>query len=115
VKILNILLIAIITLLSIAAGFAKVMETPQEVEFLQSFGFNTTQIIVYGFVQIGGGVLLALPKTIRWGALITILAFLLSSALIIIDGDLMFGLISLVPVLLTALIYWQSRKIREQQ
>ena len=37
-KILNILVIASVALLSIAAGLAKVMEAAQEVEFLQSLG-----------------------------------------------------------------------------
>lgn len=110
-KILNILLIASISLLSIAAGLAKVMEVPQEVGFLRSFRFNDTLIFIYGFVQIVGGVLLALPKTINWGAIITILAFILWSVLIFIGGSLMFGLVSLLPVALASLIYYQSRKI----
>ena len=35
VKIVNVLLIALVALLSIAAGVAKVLEAPQEVEFLK--------------------------------------------------------------------------------
>ena len=109
-KILNIVLIIVIVLLSIAAGIAKVMGAPQEVEFLQSFGFNSMLIMVYGVVQIVGGALLAVPKTIKVGAIITILAFLLSSVLIFISGNLIFGLVSLLPVLITGVIYWQSTK-----
>ena len=109
-KILNIVLIIVIVLLSIAAGIAKVMEAPQEVEFLQSFGFSRMLIMVYGVVQIIGGVLLAFLKTIKLGAIITILAFLLSSVLIFISGNLIFGLVSLLPVLLTCVIFWQSNK-----
>ena len=39
-KIVHHLLIVIVTLLSVAAGIAKVMQSPQEVQFLQRFAFN---------------------------------------------------------------------------
>jgi len=112
-KILNMILVVLIVLLSIAAGFAKVLETPQEVEFLQSFGFTSTLIIAYGLVQITGGALLAIPNTVKPGAIITILAFGLSTVLILIGGDLMFGLASMMPILLTCLIFWQSNKVKD--
>ncbi|WP_394176057.1 DoxX family protein [Thalassotalea litorea] len=109
-KILNIVLIAFITLLSIAAGFAKVMEMPQEVQFLQGFGFNSTLVIAYGLLQITGGVLLMLPRTIRLGALITIFSFGLSAILIFISGNTIFAFASLLPIAMTAYILWQSGK-----
>jgi len=39
-KILNILIISVVALLSIAAGLAKVMQAEQEMQFLQSFGLS---------------------------------------------------------------------------
>jgi hypothetical protein len=111
VKILNIILVALITLLSIAAGVAKVLESPQEVEFLQGFGFTPLPIITFGLVQIVGGVLLAAPKTKKLGAIITILAFGVSTLLIFISGNSMFGLASMVPILLICVILWHSSKV----
>jgi len=55
VKIVNLLLVAVLALLSIAAGFAKVMQTPQEMEFLQSLGLSSVLILVFGSIQIVGG------------------------------------------------------------
>lgn len=107
-KILNIVLVVLITLLSIAAGIAKVMEMPQEVQFLNQFGFNSTLVIAYGLVQILGGVLLAVPKTLKLGAIITVLAFSLSTILLFVSGDFIFGLVSLIPIVLTSIIFWQS-------
>ncbi|WP_343861569.1 hypothetical protein [Aliiglaciecola litoralis] len=109
-KILNLLLIGLVALLSVAAGIAKVIESPQEVAFLQEFGLSTTLIITYGMIQILGGVLMALSRTRKYGALITIATFALSSVLLFLADNTSFGLVSLLPVALTGLIYWQTSK-----
>jgi len=67
-KIIYKLLIVIIALLSIAAGFAKVMLTPQEVHFLESFGFNNIVIVGFGAFQIFSGLLLVVSKSRLYGA-----------------------------------------------
>ena len=71
-KIVSVLIIAIVALLSIAAGLAKVMQAPQEMEFLQSVG--------------------------------------LSTVLIFVGGDLTFGLFSIFPIVLAAVIIYQASK-----
>jgi len=111
VKILYFILIALISLLSVVAGLAKVLQVPQEVQFLQMFGFNSTLVISYGVIQVCGGILLAIPKTIKIGATITMFAFGLSTLLIGINGDYIFALISLLPIALTALIFKQSSQL----
>lgn len=109
-KILNLVLIAVIALLGIAAGVAKVMGAPEEVQFLEGFGFNSMLIVLYGLTQIVGGVLLAIPKTLKLGAIITILGFSFSTALISISGNYAFALASLLPIIITVFILWQSNK-----
>jgi hypothetical protein len=108
VKVIHLIVIAIIALLSIAAGMAKLLELPQEVQFLKGFGFNSMLIISYGLVQVIGGVILTIPKTLKLGAIITVFAFTLSSLLIALSGNYIFALISLLPVAMTVWIYWQS-------
>ena len=61
-KVVNFLIIAVVALLSIAAGAAKVMQAPQEMEFLQSVGLSKSLIMVFGLVQIAVGLLLVLQK-----------------------------------------------------
>lgn len=112
-KILNIVLVVLIAILSIAAGIAKVMQSPQEVEFLQSFGFTSMLILAYGIVQIAGGGLLAIPATRKLGAMITILAFGLSTVLIFIGGNFVFGFVSLLPIAITCLVLLQSNKVNQ--
>ena len=110
-KIVNILIIAIVALLSIAAGLAKVMQTPQEMEFLQGFGMSSALIVAFGLVQISGGVLLVPRKTRLTGAVLATLALVVSTVLIFIAGNLVFGLVSMLPIALACVIIYQSAGI----
>lgn len=112
-KILNILIIAIVLLLSIAAGLAKVMQAPQEMEFLQSFGLSSALIMVFGLVQISAGVLIIPARTRMPGAVMAALAFAVSAVLIFISGNLIFGLASVLPAALACLVVYQSASIKQ--
>ena len=81
-KIVSFLIIAMIALLSFAAGLAKVLQTPQEMEFLQGVGLSPVLIVVFGLVQIAGGVLLVLQKTRMVGAVLAASALVVSTVLI---------------------------------
>ena len=110
-KIVNFLIIAIIALLSIAAGLAKVMQTQQEMEFLQGLGLSSALIVVFGLIQIAGGLLLALKKTRMLGAILVMSALVVSTVLIFMTGNLTFGLFSFVPIALTGVIIYQVARI----
>ena len=107
-KIVNILIVAVIALLSIAAGLAKVMQSPQEMEFLQGLGLSAFLIMVFGLVQIVGGVLIAPKRTRMPGAVLVTLGFTVSAVLIFIGGNVTFGLVSLIPTALAAMIIYQT-------
>ncbi len=109
-KVINLLIIVVVVLLSIAAGLAKVMQTPQEMEFLQGLGLNPVLIIVFGLVQIVGGVLLLPNRTRMPGAILVTLALVVSTVLIFIGGDLRFGLFSLIPIALASVIIYQTAR-----
>ena len=110
-KIVNILIISVVALLSIAAGLAKVMQTQQEMEFLQSFGLSVVLIIAFGMVQIAAGVLLIPSKTRMLGAILATAALVVSTILIFIGGNLVFGLLSTIPIALACVIVYQSARI----
>jgi hypothetical protein len=111
VKIINLLIVVIIALLSIAAGLAKVMQTQQEMEFLQGLGLNSFLIVGFGLVQIIGGVLLVPKKTRMPGAILVALALVVSTALIFIGGNFAFGLFSVIPIALAGVIIYQTARI----
>ena len=108
-KKLTVFLLVIVALLSCAAGIAKIMRVPEELEFLQQFGFSDLAIIVFGIVQLLSGILLLITKTRLIGALTALLAFALSAGLVFASGNIPFALFSLLPVVATAFISYQFR------
>ena len=109
-KILNITLIAIMALLSIAAGLAKVMQVPEEMTFLTGLGLSNTMIFIFGAIQIVGGILLAIPKSKMVGSVTVIIAFLVSAILVFVSGNFTFGIVSMLPVVITGFIIYQTLK-----
>ncbi|NNK52521.1 MAG: hypothetical protein HKO99_13075 [Xanthomonadales bacterium] len=109
-KIIHILIIVALALLSIAAGLAKVMQAPQEMEFLQSFGLSKILIIVFGLIQIAGGVLLAPKKTRMFGAILAASAFGVSTVLIFVRGNVAFGMFSILPIALAGVVIYQAAR-----
>jgi len=112
-KIIHILLIAIVAILSAAAGLAKVLQAPPEMEFLQGLGLNPALILIFGLVQVTGGVLLVLQKTRRPGAILAGLGFAVSAILVFMNGNMQFGLISLVPLILAGFVFYRSGSINQ--
>jgi hypothetical protein len=110
-KIVHLLIVAVIALLSIAAGLAKVLQTQQEMEFLQGLGLSSFLIVVFGLVQIVGGILIAPKKTRMLGAILVMLALVVSTALVFMGGNLAFGLFSVIPIALAGVIIYQTARI----
>ena len=110
-KIASVLIIAIVALLSIAAGIAKVMQTPQEMEFLQAAGLSPALIVAFGLIQLLGGLLLVTQKTRMVGAVIAASAFVVSTILIFIGDNFAFGLFSILPIAFAGTIIYQSQRI----
>ena len=100
------ILTGIIILLSIGAGLAKVMQVPQEVEFLGGIGLSTVMIIVFGAFQILGGILTVIRRFKIYGLSIIALGFIVSSLLIFYSGDTSFGMISLIPIVLAVSLFY---------
>lgn len=99
----------LVVLLSLAAGLAKVAKVEAEFEFLSNAGLNESQILVFGLVQIAAGALMILPKTRFYGAMIAALAFLASTVLIFMSGNISFGLLSIIPILMADAVILRNR------
>ena len=104
------ILTGIIILLSIGAGLAKVMQVPQEVEFLGGIGLSTIMIIAFGGFQIMGGIFSLLPKFKLSGLALVTFGFFISTILIFVSGDVKFGLVSLIPVILAVFLFINFKK-----
>jgi hypothetical protein len=113
-KKLDIFLVGVLVLLSIAAGLAKLLESPQEITFLSRAGLSELQILMLGGFQTCSGLLLAFSKTRRWGTLAAGAGLLVSSVIIFISGNVPFGVFSLLPIAVAIYIFFRTRS-RVQQ
>ena len=99
-KIVKLVILWLLILMSLAAGAAKVMQMPQEVKFFQNVGLSLGFLIPLGAFQMAGGLLGAIPKTRKYGAVMMTLAFVASAIMVFMSGNISFGLISLIPAAL---------------
>ena len=103
------LVVVILVFLAISSGVAKVMLMPQDVEFFAEFGFTSTILITFGAFQLLGGVLLAIPKYRIIGSLIVALTFLISAVILVMAGNMVVAIITLICVALLGVVIKQSR------
>ncbi len=103
-------ILIVLILMSLAAGAAKVMQVPQELEFFTGAGLSVFWLIALGVVQIVGGTLAVFSQTKLIGTIIMAGTFLSSSIVILVTGDTVFAAISLLPTLLAAFIATQIHK-----
>jgi hypothetical protein len=108
-KKIDILFIGVLAVVSIAAGLAKLLESPQEIAFLSRAGLSELHILMLGGVQTCAGLLLALPKMRGWGALASGAGLLVSSVIIFTSGNIPFGVFSLLPVAVAVYVFFRVR------
>ena len=94
------ILLAILTFLAVSSGVMKVMLVQQDVEFFGRYGFSNAMLIAFGIVQLIGGVLLPLKKTRFVGAAIVAITFLISLAILIMDGNISVSIVTAIATLL---------------
>ncbi|MFT5572103.1 MAG: hypothetical protein ACI9FR_001024 [Cryomorphaceae bacterium] len=108
-KKLDIFLIGVLALVSIAAGLAKLLESPQEIAFLSRAGLSSLHILMLGGLQTCAGLLLAFSKTRGWGALAAGAGLLVSSVVIFTSGNIPFGVFSLLPIAVASYVFYRAR------
>lgn len=98
------ILLILLALLAIASGAAKVFLLPQEVGFFGKYGFSDWILIVYGAMQLVGGVLLPFKKTRLIGAIVIAATFLVSLGLLILEGNVVVSVVTGVVIVLLGLV-----------
>ena len=98
----------LVTLLGITAGIPKIMRMENEVTFFDNAGLGGPTIVVFGILQMIGGILLLLPKARTAAAAFTAIIFLASSVMIFMNGQVGFALVSLLPVLMAGFVCYDT-------
>lgn len=111
-KIAYTILLVVLALLAVLSGVTKILLMPQDVEFFGRYGFSNPMLIAFGVAQLLGGILLAVKTTRFVGATVIASTFVLSLALLLIDGNIPVSIITGVVTLLLFGIMkhsWQTR------
>ena len=97
----------VLALLGVAAGVAKMMQMPQEMAFFRdALGFSEDLIVAFGALQFFSGLMMVFKKTRLAGSIILGLTLFLSCIVIFMDGKIVFGLVSAVPVVMADIAAW---------
>lgn len=103
-KIFKTIILVLLIAMSLGAGAAKIFQIPQEVEFFTQAGLSVTFMMALGALQIAGGGFSAFQKFRKPGAAVMGIGFLVSTIVIFINGNIGFGVISLVPAALAGFL-----------
>ena len=84
------LLLALLTVLAVSSGMAKITLMQSDVEFFGRYGFSDSMLIAFGVAQLIGGILLPWKRTRFMGATVTACTFLASLVILFIDGNIQY-------------------------
>lgn len=106
------IILALLVLLAVASGITKILLLQQDVDFFGKYGFSDPILIGLGLTQLLGGLLMIFKKTRFTGAAIVAVTFLISLALLLVDGNISVSVITLVATLLLGMVMKQSWRPR---
>ena len=109
-KTVSTVILVVLILLAVSSGITKVALLQQDVDFFGKYGFSNPLLIVYGLVQLIAGVLMAFSRTRFVAASIVAITFLMSLAMLLMEGDLPVSVATLVATLLLGVVMKQSWK-----
>lgn len=111
-QIINKVILGILGVMSLAAGGAKIIRVPEEAQFFADAGLAPAVMIAFGVVQALAGILMLPQKTRVAGSLVAAIMFACSAVMILMSGNLQFGLVALVPVLMAGYVAWQASQAK---
>ena len=105
-KYIPIVILGLLVFLAISSGLTKILLMPQDVEFFGKYGFTTFLLILFGALQVIGGLLLVFLKTRILGAAIVAVTFSISAVVLILAGSVPATIATLVTL---GLLGWTIR------
>jgi hypothetical protein len=109
-KLITTIILVLLVLLAVSSGITKIALMQQDVDFFGKYGFSNPILIVFGTIQLIGGILLLLRKTRFLGATIVAITFLVSLVLLLLEGNVAVSIATAVAMLLLGFVMKQSWK-----
>ena len=107
-KVVYMIIVVLLILLAVLSGTTKILLMQQDVDFFGKYGFSDPILIIYGLVQLIGGLLLVFTRTRFVGAAIVAITFLISLVVILMEGNIPVGIVTVIAILLLGVIMKQS-------
>lgn len=101
-------ILALLTFLAVSSGIPKIILMQQDVEFFGRYGFTDPILITYGAAQLIGGILIPFRKTRFIGAAVVAMTFLVSLAVLLMDGNIPLSIITMGATLLLGIVMVRS-------
>jgi hypothetical protein len=92
----------------VSSGITKIQLMQQDVNFFGKYGFSNPILIAYGLVQLIGGLLLVFTITRFVGATIVAITFLISLVMLLMEGNILVSIATVIATLLLGVIMKQS-------
>jgi len=108
-KILMTAILVLLVLLALTSGTSKIMLLEQEVQFFGAAGFSNSALQIFGATQLAVGLLMVFSRYRIAAAVVLALTLIASTILILMDGKTAFGLVSIIPILLVAVLIRDGR------
>ena len=93
----------LLTLLSIMTGVVKLAQMEAEMVIFRHVGFSDSLTMVFGGLQLLGGLLLIPAKTTRTGAWLMLPTFAFATYVLFANAMLLFGVFSILFIAMAAL------------
>ena len=104
-------ILVILVLLALSSGITKLLLMEQDVNFFVRHGFTRSMLMTFGFVQVLRSLLMVFAKTRFVGAAVIGVTFLVSLVLLIVDGNLPIGILTVIAILLLGVVMKQSWRV----
>ncbi len=87
----------------------KLMQQQADIDLFKAIGFTDSMVIIFGAVQLIGGLLLIPSKTRQLGAYIVMITFVIASIAVFANQLIVFGIVSLVFIVMAYLVIIMER------
>ncbi len=103
-------ILVILVLLAVWSGTTKLLLMQQDVNFFIRLGFTRLMLMTFGLAQVLGGLLMVFAKTRFVGTAVIATTFLVTLVMLIVDGNLAIGILTVIAILLLGVVMKQSRR-----
>ncbi len=100
-KILFRINLILLILLSLSTGVFKIIQQEADVVLFEKIGIGLIATTILGIIQFAGGILLVMPGTRKYGAVVMIPTFVIASVAVFANGMIVFGMVSLLFIVMS--------------